>query len=124
MVPAPDGSCAGLVWGPDEEHMKEYIAPEEGRWGVYAIQFPRPTKTVEDIVFNFRPILPDLQRKHAQIKAAERLRKPFDAVESREESRLDLLLAETQAHSLPEEERPFVIEDGTETHGVKPPKIA
>ena len=66
-VQAPDGSRAGLVWGPNEEHMQEYIAPDGDRWGVYAIRFPRPVITVEDLAENFRKILPDLQRKFAEV---------------------------------------------------------
>ena len=66
-VQAPDGFRAGLVWGPDEQHMEEYVAPDEYRWGVYAIQFPHPVKTVQDLAANFRAILPDLQRRYAQI---------------------------------------------------------
>jgi hypothetical protein len=66
-VQAPDGSRAGLVWGPDEEHMEEYLAPDEDRWGVYAIRFPRPIRTVQDLVDNFRAILPDLRRKYFEI---------------------------------------------------------
>lgn len=67
-VQAPDGSRAGLVWGPDEGHMEEYLAPDENRWGVYGVRFPRPVKTVDDLVFNFRAILSDLQHKYAEVK--------------------------------------------------------
>lgn len=68
-VQAPDGSRAGLVWGPNERHMREYLPPEEGRWGVFAIRFPHPLRTTSDFVDNFRAILPDLNKKYAEIQA-------------------------------------------------------
>lgn len=72
FVQAPDGFRAGIIWGPDEKHGSEVIAPEEKRWGVYAYRYVRPVKIVEDMTFNFRAILPDLQRKYAEVVAGKR----------------------------------------------------
>lgn len=68
FVIAPDGSRAGIVWEVGEQEMQEIMPPEQGRWGVYAVWFPRATRTVKDIVFNFRHALPALKSKHAQVK--------------------------------------------------------
>ena len=66
-VVAPDGTRAGLVWEVGYEGFDEVCAPSRDRWGVYAIGFVRPVKTIDDLVFNFRRILPDLKRKHEEI---------------------------------------------------------
>ena len=65
-VVAPDGTCAGLVWEVGEGEFTEILPPDEERWGVYAVWFPRPVHTVEDLMFNFRFVLPDLQKAYAR----------------------------------------------------------
>jgi hypothetical protein len=67
FVEAPDGSRAGLVWSTGEYPMSEICAPSEGRWGVYAVAFPKPIKNVEDLVDCFRAVLPDLRAAHARV---------------------------------------------------------
>jgi len=61
-VVAPDGTRAGLVWDVAEGETTEILPPDDERWGVYAIWFIQPIKSVEDLVFNFRFVLPDLQK--------------------------------------------------------------
>jgi hypothetical protein len=66
-VVAPDGRRAGLVWDVGEGETQEISPPEEGRWGVYQVYFPRPLCTVADLVEAFRHVLPSLQRIHARL---------------------------------------------------------
>lgn len=64
---APDGSRAGLVWAVGTYESKELLGPEPERWGVYEVAFPRPIRTIEDLVYNFRHMLPWLQRVYEMI---------------------------------------------------------
>jgi hypothetical protein len=66
-VVAPDGTRAGLVWEVGYDGFDEVCAPSRDRWGVYAVGFVRPVKTMEDLIFDFRQILPDLKRKHEEV---------------------------------------------------------
>lgn len=66
-VVAPDGTRAGLVWEVGYQRIDEVCAPSADRWGVYAVGFVRPVRTLDDLIFNFRQILPDLKRKHEQV---------------------------------------------------------
>ena len=66
-VVAPDGTRAGLVWEVGYKGFQEICKPTPDRWGVYAVGFNRSIKTNEDLVFNFRQLLPELKRKHAEI---------------------------------------------------------
>ena len=66
FVVAPDGSRAGLVWDVEPHEARTILPPEEGRWGVYAIWFHRPVRSVEDLTFNFREVLPTLKRLHEE----------------------------------------------------------
>jgi hypothetical protein len=68
FVVAPDGSRAGIVWEVGTQEIEEVLPPDEGRWGVYAVWFPQVVKTVDDLVFNFRHVLPELQKKHEEVK--------------------------------------------------------
>ena len=70
FVVAPDGSRADLLWDVGSEPMQEILPPDPDRWGVYAISFPHVTRTVDDLVAAFRAVLPQLQAKHAQVRAA------------------------------------------------------
>ncbi|MFL6230213.1 MAG: 3-deoxy-8-phosphooctulonate synthase [Pyrinomonadaceae bacterium] len=69
FVIAPDGSRAGIVWEVGTGEIEEVLPPDEGRWGVYAVWFPRIVKTVDDLVSNFRHVLPELQKKYEEVKA-------------------------------------------------------
>ena len=68
FVVAPDGSRAGLVWevGPGEFSL--ILEPEPERWGVYAVWFPKAMHSTDDMVSNFRAVLPALIEayEHAQ----------------------------------------------------------
>jgi hypothetical protein len=57
FVVAPDGSRAGIVW-------------DEQRWGVYGVRFPYPVSCANDLVLNFRAILPKLKERYAAINKA------------------------------------------------------
>ena len=43
------------------------VRQRKGRWGVYQVWFPRPVYTVDDLVSNFRSVLPQLQKIHAKV---------------------------------------------------------
>ena len=66
-VVAPDGSRAGLVWEVGEFPVREVCGPDDGRWGVYAVWFPKVVRSVEDLVECFRSVLPELQRIHRKV---------------------------------------------------------
>jgi hypothetical protein len=68
FVVAPDGSRAGLVWNVGADHLTEILPPDPGRWGVYAISFPVPIRSVEDLVLAFHSILPQLKARHALVQ--------------------------------------------------------
>ena len=67
FVVAPDGSRAGLVWEVGEAPVCEVCAPDDSRWGVYALSFPKVVRKVEDLVECFRSVLPELKRIHHEI---------------------------------------------------------
>lgn len=71
FVVAPDGGRAGIVWAIGAQEMQEVLSPDEGRWGVYAVWFPRVVKTAEDLALNFRHVLPELKKKYEEIKSRE-----------------------------------------------------
>jgi len=71
FVQAPDGSRAGIVWELDKEPSVSIILePEEDRWGVYNVGFVQPIKTMDDLIFNFRTVLPLIKDAYldAQLK--------------------------------------------------------
>lgn len=68
FVVAPDGSRAGLVWEVGAGDIQEILEPSPERWGVYAVWFPRPTRTIEDLVVGFRAVLPQLKSTYERIK--------------------------------------------------------
>jgi len=70
FVIAPDGARAGLVWEVGTGPLQEILPPDKERWGVYAISFPHPTRTVDDLVSAFRAVLPQLKAKYAEVRHA------------------------------------------------------
>jgi hypothetical protein len=66
-VIAPDGSRAGLVWDVGTRQPREISPPGKERWGVCQVWFPRPVRTVDDLVANFRFVLPQLKAIHARV---------------------------------------------------------
>src|SRR5262245_41397675 len=67
FVQAPDGRRAGLVWEVGAGEFAEISPPEEDRWGVYVVWFPRPVHSVSDLTECFRHVLPDLKVAHARL---------------------------------------------------------
>lgn len=68
-VQAPDGSRAGLMWSIGAFAIREVCVPDDQRWGVYEIAFPKLVRNVQDLVDSFRGILPELQAIHAKVRA-------------------------------------------------------
>ena len=68
FVVAPDGSRAGLIWEVGDGPPQQVLPPDEERWGVYSVWFPKTVRNVDDLVHCFRTVLPSLQAIHAQIK--------------------------------------------------------
>ena len=73
FVVAPDGSQAGLVWEAGEGDFAEIMPATPDRWGVYAVWFPQGMKTAEDLIANFRLVLPTLQSAYRDVHKASRL---------------------------------------------------
>jgi hypothetical protein len=68
FVVTPDGLRAGLMWSVGTFATEEVSPPEAGRWGVYAVAFPRPVRTKADLVECFRAVLPQLRAIHATVR--------------------------------------------------------
>ena len=62
FVVAPDGSRADLLWQIGIGECTEILPADESRWGVYSVWFPKPINTLDDLIFGFRFLLPDLQK--------------------------------------------------------------
>ncbi|MGA9451129.1 MAG: 3-deoxy-8-phosphooctulonate synthase [Verrucomicrobiia bacterium] len=68
FVVAPDGTRAGLVWKVGEGEISEICPPDEGRWGVYQVWFPKVIRTKDDLIFNFRSTLAQLKQIYERVK--------------------------------------------------------
>jgi hypothetical protein len=68
FVIAPDGSRAGIVWEVGEQEIQEVLPPDAERWGVYGVWFPRVVRTIDDLIFNFRYVLPALEKKYEEVR--------------------------------------------------------
>jgi hypothetical protein len=68
FVVAPDGSRAGIVWSVGTFPIKEVCAPDEGRWGVYAVAFDRPVRTTQELVRGLHAVLPELKSIHERVR--------------------------------------------------------
>ena len=71
FIQAPDGSRAGLVWQVGEGETEVVCEPDEGRWGVYSVWFRRPIHRIEDLVENFREVLPELKAIYERVRHGE-----------------------------------------------------
>lgn len=61
---APDNSRAGLVWEVVDKVSMSQICPlEADRWGVWAVSFPHPMNSRENVRRNLELILPTLKDK-------------------------------------------------------------
>lgn len=70
FVVAPDNSRAGLVWEIADNVSVSQISPlEPGRWGVWAVSFPHPMNSRENIRRNLELILPALKEKWDEWRA-------------------------------------------------------
>ena len=68
FVIAPDGTRAGVVWAVDSPDFEIISPPSIGRWGVYAVRFPTPVSSRNDLIRNFRPVLPMFKKQYESIK--------------------------------------------------------
>lgn len=65
FVQAPDGSRAGIIWRLEKvPSISICIEPEEDRWGVYEVGFIKPIKTMDDLILNFRTVLPLIKKAY------------------------------------------------------------
>jgi hypothetical protein len=71
FVIAPDGSRAGVAWSTDTPEFYEILPPDDERWGVYGVRFPRPVASLEDLIFNFRAVLPRFKERYASLRSTE-----------------------------------------------------
>ena len=69
FVIAPDGTRAGIVWQVDNFEPQVVLPPDKDRWGVYGFAYPTPIRTTADFVKMCHSFLPELQRRHAAVKA-------------------------------------------------------
>lgn len=66
-VVAPDGTFAGLAWCTEYRWEFRTLRPgSEDRpfFGIFEPRFSRPVRTLQDLVLNFREVLPFLQGQH------------------------------------------------------------
>lgn len=68
FVIAPDGSRAGIVWSVDSPVFETIMPPDGERWGVYGVRFPKAVSSKNDLVENFRAILPRLKDQFQLIR--------------------------------------------------------
>ncbi len=66
FVVAPDGTQAGLVWAVGAGDFTEIMPATPQRWGVYAVWFPQAMQTADDLIANFRVVLPTLRAAHGR----------------------------------------------------------
>ena len=66
---APDGTRAGLVWQIGDTPRVEMItAPDDSRWGVWAVWFTHPMRTRDDARRNLAELVPMLRHHWAASK--------------------------------------------------------
>ena len=68
FVVAPDGTQASLIWEVGKGDFTEIMPGTPERWGIYAVFFPQAMKTTEDLIANFRVVLPALQATHGRAR--------------------------------------------------------
>ncbi|MFF2755811.1 3-deoxy-8-phosphooctulonate synthase [Psychrobacillus sp. NPDC058041] len=69
FVQAPDGNKAGIIWDvEDEPYLSVCIEPEEDRWGVYNVGFVKPIQTMDDLIYNFKKVLPFIKEAYYKAK--------------------------------------------------------
>ena len=68
FVIAPDGSRAGVVWSTDVPEFEVIMPPDTNRWGVYSVRFPKPVSSKQDLIDNFRAVLPLLKKQYESVR--------------------------------------------------------
>jgi len=68
FVITPDGACAGIVWSLDGPEFEMIVPPDERRWGVFELRFPKPVSSKKDLIENFRAILPRLKAEYERVR--------------------------------------------------------
>jgi hypothetical protein len=65
FVVTPDKSRCGLVWESEVDcaYFNQVLAPEEDRWGVWAVGLPLPLTTIEDARLYLQALLPELRAR-------------------------------------------------------------
>lgn len=66
-IQAPDGSRAGIIWQVFPNREKKIaisMKPDEKRWGVYNVGFPKPITSLTDLIYNFKEILPLFKKEY------------------------------------------------------------
>lgn len=67
---APDGSYAGLIWWKDCPWLCKHADLERElrsrQFGMFEVHFPNPVVGLDDLVRNFRFVLPALKVQHAR----------------------------------------------------------
>ena len=66
-IVAPDGTQAGLVWAVGAGEFTEIMPATPDRWGVYAVWFPQAMQTTDELIANFRVVLPTLRAAHRRV---------------------------------------------------------
>jgi hypothetical protein len=68
FVIAPDRSRAGLVWEAEVEvpYFNEVMAPDDERWGVWAVGLSMPLRTLDDARRYLAALLPELRPRWQQ----------------------------------------------------------
>lgn len=61
FVQAPNGDRAGIVWETGNSKVETICGPDDERWGVLGVSFPKGIRNMEDLVYCFREILPQLK---------------------------------------------------------------
>ncbi len=74
FVLAPDGSVAGIAWEVGEKPwVSPDVYPNLRGWGGFDVIFPKPIKTMDDLIYNFRSVLPILKQRYKKaIKILEK----------------------------------------------------
>ncbi len=73
FVIAPDGRRAGLVWSVSaDSQLVEASPPCDLRWGVYAFGISRLVHSEQELIVEFRRILPQLKEIHRKLHGQPR----------------------------------------------------
>lgn len=67
FIQSPSKRRAGLVWDVGTGRIETISPPDRKRWGVYQIYFPKKIYSIDDLIDNFKTVLPDLQRIYYEI---------------------------------------------------------